>query len=97
MKPDSIASHLPEETQRIQNRLRRIEGQLRGIQTRIDEGRDCASVLNQVLAARAGMSQVAKQVIAASMKACLVDAEGKTSDQIIDEAIAIFERYSKID
>lgn len=97
MSPESIADHFPEETRRIQNRLRRIEGQLRGIQTMIDEGRDCESILHQVLAARSGMSQVAKQVIATSMKTCLIDAEGKSSDEIIDEAIAVFERYANVD
>lgn len=97
MNPESIAEHFPDETKKIQNRLRRIEGQVRGVQTMIDEGRDCEAILNQVLAVRAGMSQVAKQVIAASMKTCLIDSDGKSSDEIIDEAIAIFERYSKVD
>ncbi len=83
-----------DETTRILNRLRRLEGQIRGIQTMIEDGKECEAILTQVMAAKSAISQVGMQLIGSSMKTCLIDSEGKTSDEIIDEAMAIFQRYS---
>jgi DNA-binding FrmR family transcriptional regulator len=42
----------------VQGRLRRIEGQIRGLQKMVDEDRYCIDVLTQVNAARAGLESV---------------------------------------
>ncbi len=41
--------------QQLINRLRRIEGQLRGIETMINEERDCQEILQQLIAARSAL------------------------------------------
>lgn len=47
----------------VQMRLRRIEGQIRGIIGMLAEGKSCEEVVTQLLAARAGMDRVAAEVL----------------------------------
>ena len=47
----------------LQMRLRRIEGQIRGIIGMLAEGKSCEEVVTQLLAARAGMDRVAAEVL----------------------------------
>jgi DNA-binding FrmR family transcriptional regulator len=44
-------------------RLRRIEGQIRGIINMLENGKSCEDVVTQILAARAGMESVAAEVL----------------------------------
>ena len=82
------------ERTRILNRLRRLEGQIRGLQSMIESGKDCEDVLTQIMAAKSALNQVGLHIIGHSMKRCLIDEEEKTRDELIDEAIAVFLKYS---
>ncbi len=53
-------------------RLRRIEGQLRGIQRMLEEGRECEDVLTQLLAARNGLDQVGFHLMDHHVEHCLL-------------------------
>ena len=55
----------------IQTRLRRIEGQVAGLQRMLETGRDCAEVAQQVAAARAALDRVAIDLVAAGLERCL--------------------------
>ncbi len=83
-----------DERRRIVNRLKRLEGQVRGLQTMIDSGKDCESVLTQIMAAKSALNQVGLLIIGHSMKTCLLDDEIKDRDELIDEAIKVFLKYS---
>lgn len=83
-----------EERKRIVNRLRRLEGQIRGLQTMIDSGKDCDAVLTQVMAAKSALNQVGLHIVGHAMKRCLIDEDVKTREELIDEAIAVFLKYS---
>ena len=61
------------ERTRIINRLRRLEGQIRGLQTMIESGKECDAVLTQVMAAKSALNQVGLHIIGHSMKRCLID------------------------
>jgi len=52
-------------------RLKRIEGQIRGVQRMVEEGRDCGDILTQLLAVRSSIDQVALQVINDQIDNCL--------------------------
>ena len=58
----------------IQARLRRIEGQIRGIEKMVDEDRYCIDVLTQVNAARAALESVALQLLADHTEHCVAEA-----------------------
>lgn len=83
-----------EERKRIVNRLRRLEGQIRGLQSMVESGQQCDAVLTQVMAAKSALNQVGLHIIGHAMKQCLVDDEAATKDEVIDEAIRIFLKYS---
>lgn len=59
---------------RIEARLRRIEGQVRGIQKMVEEDRYCIDVLTQVNATRAALESVALQLLADHTEHCVTEA-----------------------
>jgi DNA-binding FrmR family transcriptional regulator len=60
--------------QKIETRLRRIEGQVRGIQKMVAEDRYCIDVLTQVNATRAALESVALQLLADHTEHCVAEA-----------------------
>jgi len=52
-------------------RLKRSEGQLRGIQKMIDEGRDCADIITQLTAVRSSVDRVIEMIITENLTACI--------------------------
>ena len=63
---------LPEETTTdLIRRLRRIEGQVRGIQTMLTEQRECADVVTQIAAATKALEQVGFDFVASGLTYCL--------------------------
>ena len=58
----------------IQTRLRRIEGQVRGIQKMVEEDRYCIDVLTQVNATKAALESVALQLLADHTEHCVAEA-----------------------
>ncbi len=75
----------PEAREQINNRLRRIEGQVRGIQRMVDEGRDCRDVVQQLAAVRAAVHQVGLEVMRIYAGQCLADPEGAADEQEVLE------------
>jgi DNA-binding FrmR family transcriptional regulator len=55
----------------IGRRLRRIEGQVRGLQRMVEEQRDCEAVLTQLMAARAALDRVGLLVVEHYVEECL--------------------------
>jgi DNA-binding FrmR family transcriptional regulator len=82
-----------EERRRILNRLKRLEGQVRGLQTMVDSGKDCDSVLTQVMAAKSALNQVSLLIVGHSMKSCLAAGDASTKDEIVDQALSVLLRY----
>jgi DNA-binding FrmR family transcriptional regulator len=56
---------------RVISRLRRIEGQIQGLQRMIEEGKDCAEVITQLSAARSALDQVGFIILSHRMEECL--------------------------
>ncbi len=73
----------PEEsTPDIMNRLRRLEGQVRGIQRLVDEGAECKAVMTQLAAVRAAIDRVGFKLIAAGLREAESDAELDTLEEM---------------
>lgn len=90
---DEIAFADEEERKRILNRLRRLEGQVRGLQTMIEADQECADVLTQVTAARSALNQVGLRIIRYSMKRCLLAPDGRSREEVVDEALSLLLRF----
>jgi CsoR family transcriptional regulator, copper-sensing transcriptional repressor len=90
MKADSQAVH---------NRLRRIEGQVRGLQRMVDEDAYCIDILTQVAAVQTALEQVAVNVLDSHVRHCVADAvvaDGPQSDEKLDELMAAVRRFAKV-
>ena len=70
--PDGM--ELPESTTAdLQRRLRKVEGQVRGVQQMIADGRDCRDVVTQIAAANKALEQVGFLLVSAGLTWCLED------------------------
>jgi DNA-binding FrmR family transcriptional regulator len=83
----------PKERTAILNRLKRLEGQVRGLQTMVEAGKDCDAVLTQVMAARSALNQVGLLIIGRFMKTCLLADEDLPKEELVDRALAVLLRY----
>lgn len=80
----------PEAVKAIMDRLRRIEGQARGIQRMVEEGRPCREIITQLTALRNAVNKVATTVIVENLEACLLDGNGTDPRLALEEAKRLF-------
>jgi DNA-binding FrmR family transcriptional regulator len=81
--------------EQLKVRLRRIEGQIRGLQRMVDEDAYCIDVLTQVSAATKALQAVALKLMDEHLSHCVADAAaqgGKVADDRIAEASAAIAR-----
>ena len=72
----------------LQSRLKRIEGQTRGIQRMIEEGRDCLDIIDQMAAAKAAMNGLSADMIEAFATYCLRNPDRfDSADDAVEQAI----------
>ena len=79
----------------VGKRLRRIEGQVRGVQRMVDEDAYCIDVLTQISAATKALQAVALELLDSHLGACVADAVregGSAADEKIAEASAAVAR-----
>jgi DNA-binding FrmR family transcriptional regulator len=83
----------------VHNRLRRIEGQVRGLQRMVDEDAYCIDILTQVAAVQTALEQVAVNVLDGHVRHCVADAvadNGGEADAKLDELMAAVRRFAKV-
>jgi CsoR family transcriptional regulator, copper-sensing transcriptional repressor len=79
------------------NRLRRIEGQVRGLQRMVEDDAYCIDILTQVAAVRTALEQVALRILDGHVRGCVADAvTGDGGDEKLDELMAAVERFAKV-
>jgi len=81
---------------RIVNRLRRLEGQVRGLQSMVESGKDCEAVLTQIMAAKSALNQVGMHVIGHAMKRCLIDDAINDRDEIVSAAFGVYLHFREL-
>ena len=87
---------LPDDvTDDLVRRLRRVEGQVRGLQQMVRDGRECRDIVTQVSAASRAMDQVGFRLLAAGMAECLQDeAAAAEAGFDLDEVEKLFLKLS---
>lgn len=74
---------IPDETiADLTRRLRRVEGQVRGVQQMLAEGRDCGDVVTQISAATKALEQAGFLLIASGMTWCLTHPDEADDDAV---------------
>jgi DNA-binding FrmR family transcriptional regulator len=78
-------------------RLRRMEGQLKGIQKMVEEDKYCVEVLNQLSSIIAASQKVATIIMKDHIQGCVRDAltHNDHSDEHVNELISVIERFTK--
>ncbi len=73
----------------VKNRLKRVEGQIRGILRMMEEEKDCKSVTSQLSAARTAVDRSIALIVAENLQQCLKESEINEEDpsQLVQEAI----------
>lgn len=81
----------------ITTRLRRIEGQVRGIQKMLDEGRECEDMLTQAMAVRSAVDQVGARLMEYHVDRCLLegfDCDEERMDRL-RQALKLWTRFGQ--
>lgn len=76
----------------ILTRLRRVEGQIRGIQRMVEEDRACEAIATQLMAARAALDKASLHIMSHHIERCLTATEGRADKAQIERIIAFFLR-----
>lgn len=87
------------EKQAIQARLRRVEGQVRGLQRLVDQDTYCIDILTQIASVNAALKKVALGLIDQHLRHCVldaVDADPDTGQLRLTGATAAIERLLQL-
>ena len=79
----------------LQTRLRRIEGQVRGVQKMVEEDRYCIDVLTQISAIQAALDKVALGLLDDHAHTCVIGAAPEQRDARTDEMMAAVGRLMR--
>jgi CsoR family transcriptional regulator, copper-sensing transcriptional repressor len=88
----------PEVKSRNLKRLRRIEGQVRGLQKMVDEDRYCADILTQISSVHEALRGVGRELMRNHLKHCATGAirtGGERADSMYDEIVDLMYTHSR--
>ncbi|MBE3590354.1 MAG: metal-sensitive transcriptional regulator [Firmicutes bacterium] len=89
----SIASRYRRDPEALLRRLRRIEGQVRGVQRMVEEDRYCVDILVQLAAIRAALDEVGLVILADHTRGCVTDAiRSGDGEAVIEELLGAVRR-----
>ena len=84
-----------EEYRLLTNRLSRIEGQVRGIRSMVENDAYCVDILTQVSAIQSALSSFSKELISSHIKSCVVNDIRNDRLDTVDELVKTLERLMK--
>ncbi|HEX2911016.1 MAG TPA: metal-sensitive transcriptional regulator [Chloroflexia bacterium] len=80
----------------VQNRLKRIEGQVRGLQRMVDEEKYCIDILTQINSVQAALEQVSLLLAEDHILHCVAGAAQQgNAEEKVGEIMAVLKRHSK--
>ena len=84
-----------EQKKTLLNRLKRIEGQVRGIQAMVENNAYCNDILMQSAAVNAAMNAFNRELLASHIRTCVVRDIRQGDDAIIDELVTTLQKLMK--
>ena len=84
-----------EQKKKLLNRLKRIEGQVRGIQNLIEQNAYCNDVLIQSAAVNAAMNAFNRELLASRIRSCVARDIREGKDEVIDELVATLQKLMR--
>lgn len=84
---------------KVQTRLRRIEGQIRGLQSMVEDDRYCGDVLTQIASVQEALRGVARTITRDHLQHCVTEAARSGDDvrltETYDELMTLIERQNR--
>lgn len=77
------------------NRLKRIEGQVRGVEKMVENDAYCVDILTQVSAITAALNSFNKVLLANHIRTCVADGIREGKDEAIDELVVTLQKLMK--
>lgn len=90
----NVRTIAPESREDVLVRLRRIEGQVRGVQRMVEDERSCREIVNQLAAIRAAIGSLNGVVVECYARDCLGDTES-SRDETVAELLDVVLKASK--
>ena len=84
-----------EEYRGLMNRLKRIEGQIRGLEGMLEKNAYCADILTQAAAANAALNAFSRELLANHLRTCVAQDIRAGHDETIDELLGILQKMMK--
>lgn len=85
-----------EEILQLTKRLKRIEGQVRGINKMVEEGRYCIDIMTQILAVEAAIKKVGFSLVERHTKHCVAKAVANgNGEEAVEELMNVIQRFAK--
>ncbi len=79
----------------LANRLNRIEGQIRGLKSMLEDDVYCIDILNQVAAVSAAINSFSKELLSDHIRSCVVDDVLAGKDEKIEELVKTLSKLMK--
>jgi DNA-binding FrmR family transcriptional regulator len=75
----------------VRKRLRRVEGQVRGVLQMMEDGKDCKEVVAQLSAVRGAVDKAIAYIVAANLSECVARDQdsGQGTDRLVQEAVEL--------
>ncbi|WEG12124.1 metal-sensitive transcriptional regulator [Pullulanibacillus sp. KACC 23026] len=75
--------------EKVKNRMRRIEGQVKGIIRMMEEEKDCKDLVTQMAAVRSALDRAIGVIVSSNLEACVREQveKGESTDELIKEAV----------
>ncbi len=83
------------ERRNLVNRLSRIEGQVRGIRSMVENDAYCTDVLTQVSAVGAALNAFNRALLENHIKSCVYDDIKNGKDETVDELVSVLQKLMK--
>ena len=85
----------PEEYKKLIHRLNRIEGQIRGIRSMVENGASCPDILIQSAAVNAAINAVNKELLASHIRTCVARDIREGKDEVIEELVTTIQKLMR--
>ncbi len=85
----------PEERKALLNRLKRVEGQVRGLQNMLENDAYCTDVLTQSAAVSAAMAAFERELLAAHVRGCVARDLRAGKDEVVDELVTTMRKLMR--
>ena len=85
----------PAELKSLQNRLKRVEGQVRGIQKMLAADVYCTDVLTQVAAAQAALNAFSRELLDSHIQTCVVTDVRAGNDEVVTDLVNTIHKLLK--